>query len=150
MFVQSHDPKEIKLHRQLTWQARQLRKNPTAAECALWQCLRTRKLLNYKFRRQYALYGYIVDFYCHELKLIIEVDGDVHDTTQLYDSTRDRVLSEFGYITIRFNNNQVIHEIDYVMLEIAQLLDRRGRAQRAGGGTDLCSESKHSPQGSGD
>ena len=59
-----------------------LRKNQTETEEIIWQCLRNRKLLNFKFRRQHPLHQYISDFYCHEAKLIIEIDGGIHNNPE--------------------------------------------------------------------
>ena len=58
--------------------AREFRKNPTRTERIMWNALRNRQFLNLKFRRQYLIEGYLVDFYCHELKLAVEIDGSVH------------------------------------------------------------------------
>jgi very-short-patch-repair endonuclease len=84
--------------------ARSMRKIPTEAEDVLWQHLRNRKLNNWKFRRQQPLEGFIVDFYCDQLKLIVEVDGASHATKeqQQFDQFRTEYLQEFGHKVIRF------------------------------------------------
>jgi very-short-patch-repair endonuclease len=64
--------------KELVKRARELRSNMTKAEIILWSRLRSKKVEGYKFRRQEPIFDYIVDFYCHELKLIIEVDGEIH------------------------------------------------------------------------
>lgn len=68
-----HDSKEHSLEL-----CRDFRKNPTKAEACLWEILRSKQLEGYKFRRQHPMKGYILDFYCPELKLAIEVDGQIH------------------------------------------------------------------------
>src|SRR5687768_11406422 len=82
--------------------ARQMRREPTFAENALWQHLRGRKTAGAKFRRQHAIDRFIVDFFCHEARLIIEVDGQIHDYTPEEDSIRQAFLEACDYIVIRF------------------------------------------------
>lgn len=78
--------------------ARRLRREETTAEAVLWETLRGRKFLNLKFRRQHPVNTYIADFYCHQLKLVIEVDGGYHaDTDQkIKDEERTKALEEVG------------------------------------------------------
>src|SRR5581483_706239 len=73
---------------------REFRTNPTDAEAMLWECLRARRLNGFKFRRQHPNRRYVVDFYCHEARLIVEVDGDIHDVPdqQEYDVIRQQEL----------------------------------------------------------
>jgi very-short-patch-repair endonuclease len=80
--------------------ARQLRKNMTPPEKLFWLVLRCKKT-GFKFRRQEIILGWIVDFYCPQKKLIIEVDGKCHDTQKQQDDRRDRVLLEYGIKTLR-------------------------------------------------
>src|SRR3990167_9702644 len=83
----------------------------TKFEYMMWQELRRRKL-GFKFRRQFNIGKYIVDFYCHELRLIIEIDGDVHDDQKEYDAYRDEWLEKQGCMVVRFTNEQVLNERD--------------------------------------
>lgn len=102
---------------ELTKQRRKnLRKDPTKAEYVLWQELRRQKL-GYKFRRQTSIGKFIVDFYCHELRLIIEVDGPYHldDWQKEYDKKREDYLRKRGYVVIRFKNDEVLFERDRAM-----------------------------------
>jgi len=92
--------------------ARQLRKDMTEAELALWRHLRLRQLKSCKFRRQQPLGKYIVDFVCFEKRLIIEVDGWEHSAQAAYDSERDAWLQSQGFSVLRFWNNQVLNEIE--------------------------------------
>lgn len=89
--------------------ARRLRRNLTPHERSLWQFLRSRKLRGYKFRRQAIVVGSIVDFYCPKLKLVIELDGSLHDTEA--DARRDQALRAHGLTVLRFPNSQPIPEI---------------------------------------
>ncbi len=104
--------------------ARDLRKNQTPAEKILWNLLRNRKFEGKKFLRQHPIVikdssqpeFYIVDFYCAEYKMIIELDGKIHDFQLEYDQDREAVLKNLGYRIIRFKNK----ELD----DITSVLDR--------------------------
>ena len=100
--------------------ARELRHNATAAEKILWEKLRNKQLDHYKFRRQHPVNLFIADFYCHELKLIIEVDGDYHlsDQQQKKDMERTSVLISNGLHVLRFTNHEVESDIDQVIQDI--------------------------------
>lgn len=105
-----------------TIRARALRKNPTDAEGKLWAHLRLRQLGGYKFRRQHPIGTYIVDFFCIEKKLIIEVDGGQYDDNKCYDSKRDKWLENKGFRVLRFWNNEVLTYIETVLAVIADEL----------------------------
>jgi very-short-patch-repair endonuclease len=100
--------------------ARRLRNNMTKAEVILWSRLRSRQINGYKFRRQQAIFEYIVDFYCHELKLIIEADGQIHDFEEspVSDVHRDKILTLNGYKIIRFSNHRIETDLSEVLKEI--------------------------------
>jgi very-short-patch-repair endonuclease len=101
--------------------ARKLRLNMTQAEKILWEHLR-KKSFGYKFRNQHAIYRYIVDFYCHELRLIIEVDGSIHTLSEnaLNDKDRDQILLSLGLQIIRFTNNEISENIEKVLEVLAK------------------------------
>ncbi len=103
--------------------ARQLRKNPTEAEQALWRHLRLRQMGGHKFRRQQPLGLYIVDFVCLERRLIIELDGGHHSSQEVGDSERSVWLESQGFCVLRFWNNDVMREIDAVKTIILQTLE---------------------------
>ena len=92
-----------------------LRNNMTEPEKRLWGILRNHQL-GVKFRRQHGIGHYIVDFYCPELKLIIEVDGESHffEDAQAYDKIRDKFMLELGLTTIRITNTEIMQNIDGV------------------------------------
>lgn len=100
--------------------ARALRKSETAAEKKLWNALRNKKAGNFKFRRQHPIGYYIVDFYCDEMNLIIEIDGSIHDEEDIreYDKIRQEQLENIGYKFLRFRNNDVMNSLDGVLAEI--------------------------------
>ena len=101
--------------------AKELRRKETEAEQKLWSLIRNRQLKGKKFRRQHAIVNYIADFYCHECKLAIELDGYHHkkEDVKEYDKARTVLLSEYGITVIRFWNEEVIEEIDVVLEKIA-------------------------------
>ena len=110
---------------------RKLRANTTTTESLLWSRLRNRQILNLKFRRQYSILNYIVDFYCPELNLALEVDGDTHcnESARLYDASRTREIESLGVKIIRFTNNDIYENLDGVIETIISngpLLDWRG------------------------
>ena len=98
---------------------RELRQNQTKAEEILWFELRNNKL-GAKFKRQHSIGGYIADFYCQKYKLIIELDGEIHNTKEAreYDEVRDKFFNELGYTTLRFLNREVENDIEKVLEEI--------------------------------
>jgi very-short-patch-repair endonuclease len=100
--------------RELIRRARELRSNMTRAEIILWSRLRSKKVNGYKFRRQQPIFDYIVDFYCNELKLIIEVDGEIHSLNEKpkYDLKRDNILKINGYHIIRLSNFEIETELN--------------------------------------
>jgi very-short-patch-repair endonuclease len=104
--------------------AREMRRAPTPAEDALWQSLRSRRLAGAKFRRQHAIGGFIVDFVCVERRLIVEVDGEIHQQpgTQAYDAERQAALGALGFRVLRFDNAQVLAEPVGVLAVIAEAL----------------------------
>jgi very-short-patch-repair endonuclease len=104
--------------------AQSLRKKMTRAEQALWAELKGRKFLNLKFRRQHPIHWYIADFYCHEKRLVIEVDGRIHerDHVKEHDENRSAELAGFGIHVLRFSNEQVLSSIHDVLREIQSFL----------------------------
>ncbi len=112
--MQVHNKKSLKDIR------RTLRKNATEAEDQLWQEIRNGNLKDIKFKRQHSIGNYIVDFYCASKRLIIELDGEVHDSDyqKKKDKSRDENLFEMGFKVLRFRNKEILLNIDYVKEEI--------------------------------
>ena len=104
--------------------ARDLRRNPTEAERALWKHLRIRQLRGHKFRRQQLLGPYIVDFVCLEKRLIVELDGGQHAEQVRSDTNRTAWLETQGFRVIRFWNHHVLNEIEAVKEAIGEALLR--------------------------
>lgn len=98
--------------------ARKLRQNLTPAETILWEALRNKKLEGLKFRRQHPVGNFILDFYCPACKLVVEVDGEIHNNQTDYDVARTAKLSEYGYKVLRFKNKEVIYNLPKVLAEI--------------------------------
>ena len=105
--------------------AKFLRDNMTDAEKLLWEKLKDNKLKGFKFRRQHPIHIYIVDFYCHKLKLVIEIDGGYHDSKEqkLLDAERSEILKFQELEIIRFTNDEVLGNIEFVMRKIEEKID---------------------------
>lgn len=106
--------------------AKMLRENPTKAEKALWEVLKKKQLLGLRFKQQHPVNTFIADFYCHSLKLVIEVDGDIHDVegNKEYDENRTAELESFGITVIRFRNAEVLKNIKAVKREIEEVCEK--------------------------
>ncbi len=102
--------------------ASQLRTNATEAEKRLWYFLRNRQLAGYKFRRQFPIPPYIVDFICLEQRLIIELDGGQHADAEAYDAARTAFLDQQGFRVLRFWNNDVLGDTSAVLADVLQEL----------------------------
>ncbi len=101
-----------------------LRKNMTEAEKIVWERL-CKNQLDVRIRREHPIFKYIADYYCHELKLVIEIDGEVHlsKANSEYDISRDITLNEFGIQIIRFTNAQVTSGIEQVIERIKKKIE---------------------------
>ncbi len=104
--------------------AKQLREKLTAAESALWDKLKGNQFYGLKFRRQHPINKYIADFYCHELKLIIEIDGGYHESEEQIniDLERVKILAYNNYKVVRFSNRDVENNINSVLLKLSEFL----------------------------
>jgi very-short-patch-repair endonuclease len=111
--------KERRIPDPLLQRARELRQTQTPAEKILWECLRDRRLYEAKFRRQHNIGQFIADFYCHTAKLLIELDGSIHDTQIERDHDRDEWMQASGLTVLRFNNEQIFDELEAVLMTIA-------------------------------
>jgi very-short-patch-repair endonuclease len=108
--------------------AKILRKHMTSSEQRLWECLKGKQILELRFRPQHPLDTYIADFYCHPIKLVIEVDGGYHKTNDQieYDIEREAVLIEMGIKVVRYTNDEVDRDIDNVINQIKAIcLERK-------------------------
>jgi very-short-patch-repair endonuclease len=96
--------------------ASQLRRSPTDAESNLWYHLRAGRIQGLKWRRQHPLPPYILDFYCAQLGLVVEIDGGQH--VEAADATRTQALERIGLLVLRFWNHEVLQEIESVLAAI--------------------------------
>lgn len=99
---------------------KKLRNNLTKAEAILWRELKNRKMLGFKFRRQYGIGAYVVDFYCTDLNLAVEVDGVTHSTDEEkeYDSRRESDIGQLGIQFLRFTNPEIYEDLHNVLEKI--------------------------------
>ena len=107
-----------KVDRAKVQRAKELRREMTPEEKILWQRLRANRLQDFHFRRQQIIDGFIVDFYCHAARLVIELDGPVHQQRADYDAERDRVLSARGLRVLRIANQEIVRDLDGVLARI--------------------------------
>jgi very-short-patch-repair endonuclease len=107
--------------------AKALRKRMTPAEKLLWVNLRNRKLSGLKFRRQHPINIFVADFYCHEKRLVVEVDGGIHlrKEQQAYDTNRTWALNELGIEVFRFTNEEILHSMIDVLKKIKMFCENR-------------------------
>jgi very-short-patch-repair endonuclease len=104
--------------------ARELRREMTKAEKVLWDSLRARRFMNLKFRRQHPILEFIADFYCHQLKLIVEADGKYHeeDDAAYYDSERTKELQQYSFTVVRFSNKEILGDLENVLRQLTKVV----------------------------
>ena len=110
---------------QLNKYSRKLRQKQTEAEKSIWRHVRNRRILNCKFKRQFIIEHYIVDFICLKIKLVIEIDGGQHEWQTEYDENRTQFLESEGSGVIRYWNNQVLMQLDVVLNDIYEQVRKR-------------------------
>lgn len=100
--------------------ARDLWQRETSAEVLLWEALRNRRLGNLKFRRQHPIANtaFVADFFCYEHRLVIELDGSIHQEQSTQDNQRQQAIEEAGYKVIRFTNDQILDQLEDTLLTI--------------------------------
>ncbi|HXV43816.1 MAG TPA: DUF559 domain-containing protein, partial [Anaerolineae bacterium] len=114
-------------------QAKALRREMTPAEKVLWSRLR-RNQLGYHFRRQQIIAGFIADFYCDAARLVVEVDGGVHEKQADYDESRTEVFTQWGITILRVANKEVLDKLEETLVHIKGICQARGGGGGGGGG----------------
>lgn len=109
-----------KLDPQLLTFAKSMRHTATDAEALMWQVLRAKRFMNLKFRRQHVIVPYLVDFYCHEISLVVELDGSQHgmDDAIEYDAERTKFLEALELTVVRYWNHDVLRRTDGVLEDL--------------------------------
>ncbi|RIV27359.1 endonuclease domain-containing protein [Fibrisoma montanum] len=109
---------------QLFVYAKQLREAMTPAELTLWERLRLNRLHGFRFKAQHPISNFVADFYCHAARLVIELDGSVHDSPdqQEYDANRTFIIEELGIRVIRFRNEDVFDNMEAALATITNYL----------------------------
>ena len=104
-----------------------LRSNMPKAEIVLWSKLKSKTLDGYKFRRQYSVGKFVIDFYCPRLKLAIEVDGDSHfsEVSEVCDKGRQTFIESFGISFLRFTNKEIYENLDQVLAKVEDCIQER-------------------------
>lgn len=108
-----------------TARARRLRSRMTDAETKLWQAVRRDKLCGLNFRRQHPIGNYVLDFYCPQIRLAVEVDGGQHSESQTRDERRTRILNQKGILVVRYWNNEVLGNFEGVLAHLTQNIQVR-------------------------
>lgn len=103
--------------------ARQLRQEQTSAEEKVWELLRNNKFMGLKFRRQHVVEGFVVDFYCHEYKLAIEIDGGIHKEQKDYDELRQVEIETKDVTFIRITNEEIERDETIVLKKIKEVIE---------------------------
>ncbi|MBU0528796.1 endonuclease domain-containing protein [bacterium] len=111
---------------------RSFRRNGTPAEKLFWQVVRNRQVRDYKFNRQYPIIFeidnmkqfFVADFYCHQLGLVIEIDGGIHETQKDYDKLRTEIINRLSINVFRFSNREVLNDIDVVVGKLKKIIDK--------------------------
>ena len=112
----------FRLYNELIEQSRRFRKNPTRSEAILWEALRNRRLIGEKFYRQAIVGPFIVDFLCRKHKLIVEIDGPIHETQKNRDGERQQLLEKLGYQILRLKSDEVENDLSYSLARIEEAL----------------------------
>ena len=120
--------KVLSRSREMGARARELRRNATKAEAAMWDLLRHRRLRGLKFRRQFPIATFVADFCCYSHRLIVELDGEVHEqpAQEAHDENRDEYLKSRGYKILRIPNHRLFQDPESVLEEICQIAQERG------------------------
>ena len=105
--------------------ASHLRSKLTPEEAMLWERLKGKQICNTRFRRQHPINMFIADFYCHAVKLVVELDGGIHFQQTGYDKERTQILKEFGIDVVRFPNSEILRNIDNVIVQIENKVKAR-------------------------
>jgi very-short-patch-repair endonuclease len=143
--IESRKAPQWQVTRTMRSRARSLRRDSTDAECIIWSALRAHRLNGASFRRQTPIGPYVVDFLCHNARLVVELDGGQHfePQQQRRDARRDAFLTNKGYRVLRFNNHDVITNKAAVLETIAAAINhspspplprKRGREQAGASG----------------
>ncbi len=118
----SYIPYNLKLKQR----ARELRNNPTAAEKKMWyEILKSEKLSQFNFHRQKPILNFIVDFYCSQLLLAIELDGKTHFEQKIYDEERTKKLNKYNVIVVRYFNDEVLKSVEWVYEDLLKKIKLR-------------------------
>ena len=122
--------------KELITMAKEFRKNMTKAEKVLWDALRNHRFSALKFRRQHPIKWFIADFYSHEIKLIIEVDGGIHNSTSQteHDASRTSEIETLGINVIRFSNEDILNNLEFVLHQILLTIQQSSSPSPGGEG----------------
>ena len=114
--IQLQKIKTVKLER-----AKYFRSHMTYAERCFWNMARRNQIAGLQFRRQQVIHGFIADFYCNQINLVVEIDGGIHEEQKDYDKLRDQIINQYGIKVIRFTNEEIVNRSDWVLSRIKDI-----------------------------
>ncbi len=112
---------------------RQIRSRSTEYEKILWEYLRRKQIRGLRFRRNYQILNYYVDFYCPAVRLAVEVDGEIHRQRKSYDLSRDDQIQSLGITVFRFRNDEIVNDVHEVLNKIERFIDAHPPLGTGGG-----------------
>ncbi|WP_319589885.1 endonuclease domain-containing protein [uncultured Draconibacterium sp.] len=105
--------------------ARQLRSRMTPSEVIIWEKLKNKQICGVRFRRQHPIEIFIVDFYCHAAKLVVEIDGKIHLATKDYDNERTKEINKYNILILRYTNDEISNNLNKIIKEITYYTNLR-------------------------
>nr|WP_319267504.1 endonuclease domain-containing protein [uncultured Draconibacterium sp.] len=105
--------------------ARQLRSRMTPSEVIIWEKLKNKQICGVRFRRQHPIEIFIVDFYCHAAKLVVEIDGKIHLATKDYDNERTKEINKYNILILRYTNDEITNNLNKIIKEITYYTNLR-------------------------
>ncbi len=126
----SHDPRLIEIAKMI---CRELRKRQTNAEKIFWEAVRDRKFMGLKFYRQFPIFFdfsgretfFVADFYCHEKRSVIELDGKIHDYQKDHDEKREAIINDEGIDVIRFKNEEIEQDLNGLLERLKKIFEKK-------------------------
>lgn len=111
--------------------AKYFRQHMTLGERGFWNMVRKNQANGYRFRRQQVIHGFVADFYCNQINLVVEIDGGIHEQQKDYDQLRTKIINQYGIKVIRFANQEVIDKSDWVLEKLKGT--KKGRQMKTDG-----------------
>jgi very-short-patch-repair endonuclease len=102
--------------------AKYFRQHMTFGEKCFWNMVRKNQVNGFRFRRQQVIHGFVADFYCNQINLVVEIDGGIHEQQKDYDKLRTQIINQHGIQVIRFTNEEVVNKSDLVLAKLKEFV----------------------------